>query len=210
MGAVPWWCAILSSDGTGGRTGRAGGQHCDGSDPNRLLSGHACPVGAADGGRDAEPTALTSGTRPVVIGVRPGSRPHYRRVATALGRRISWQAASRWSPGSDPARDRATTSMAAIARVDRSEPRHEAAGITGQAHTATATGIIAAGISRARRPYRAPRINCGTEPFRGDIGLPGPATHPGPRAWDPLLGRGSCRPSSPAYADWSGGCGGGP
>ena len=33
--------------------------------------------------------------------------------------------------------------MAAIARVDRSEPRHEAAGITGQAHTATATGIIA-------------------------------------------------------------------
>ena len=33
--------------------------------------------------------------------------------------------------------------MAARARVDRSEPRHEAAGITGQAHTATATGIIA-------------------------------------------------------------------
>jgi hypothetical protein len=33
--------------------------------------------------------------------------------------------------------------MAAMARVDRSEPRHGAAGITGQAHTATATGIIA-------------------------------------------------------------------
>jgi hypothetical protein len=33
--------AILSSDGTGGRTGRAGGQHCDESGGNRLLSGHA-------------------------------------------------------------------------------------------------------------------------------------------------------------------------
>jgi hypothetical protein len=42
--------AILSSDGTGGRTGRAGGQHCDESGANRLLSGHACPVGAAGGG----------------------------------------------------------------------------------------------------------------------------------------------------------------
>jgi hypothetical protein len=39
--------AILSSDGTGGRTGRAGGQHCDESGGNRLLSGHAPPVGAA-------------------------------------------------------------------------------------------------------------------------------------------------------------------
>ena len=54
-------------------------------------------------------------------------------------------------------------------------------------------------------PTGAPRINCGTEPLRGDIGLPRPATGPSPRAWDPLLGRGSCRPSGPAYADWSGG-----
>jgi hypothetical protein len=38
-----------------------------------------------------------------------------------------------------------------------------------------------AGISGARRPYRAPRINRGTEPLRGDIGLPRPATGPGPR-----------------------------
>src|SRR6266508_3780687 len=68
--------AILSSDGTGGRTGRAGGQHCDESGGNRLLSGHAPPVGAAGGGRDAEPTALTAGTRPVVVGVRPRPRPH--------------------------------------------------------------------------------------------------------------------------------------
>jgi hypothetical protein len=34
-----------------------------------------------------------------------------------------------------------------MARVDRSEPRHGAAGITGQAHPTTATRIIAAGIT---------------------------------------------------------------
>jgi hypothetical protein len=34
-----------------------------------------------------------------------------------------------------------------MARVDRSESRHGAVGITGQAHTTTATGIIAAGIT---------------------------------------------------------------
>src|SRR6266508_5948469 len=39
--------AILSTRRAGGRTGRAGGQHCDESGGNRLLSGHAPPVGAA-------------------------------------------------------------------------------------------------------------------------------------------------------------------
>src|SRR6266545_4195394 len=39
--------AILSTRRAGGRTGRAGGQHCDESGGNRLPSGHAPPVGAA-------------------------------------------------------------------------------------------------------------------------------------------------------------------
>jgi hypothetical protein len=42
-------------DGTGGRTGRAGGQHCDESGGNRLLSGHVCPVGAARGRDNGRP-----------------------------------------------------------------------------------------------------------------------------------------------------------
>ena len=43
--------------------------------------------------------------------------------------------------------------MAAMARVDRSESRHGAVGITGQAHTTTATGIIAVEAAD-RAPWR--------------------------------------------------------
>jgi hypothetical protein len=66
--------AILPA-ATGGRTGRAGGQHCDESGSDRLLSGHAPPVGAARSGRGVEPTGLEPGTRPMGPRVRPAPRP---------------------------------------------------------------------------------------------------------------------------------------
>jgi hypothetical protein len=52
-------------------------------------------------------------------------------------------------------------------------------------------------------PTGAPRTTCRTEPLRGDIGLPQPATGPaahGPGI--PLLERGSCRPSKPSLLCW--------
>jgi hypothetical protein len=75
----------------------------------------------------------------------PASRGH------GLGRRISCQAASRWSPESGRHRDRATNSMAATARVDRSTQGREASGCLGQALTSTTAGIIAVGVGR-RQP----------------------------------------------------------
>jgi hypothetical protein len=109
-----WVCAmvvvaILSSDGTGGRTGRAGGQHCDESGGNRLLSGHACPVGAAGGGRDAEPTTLTAGTN---AGGRRGQAQVATRTSVARhgpGRQIKIKARAGGSWGQARHRDHATT-----------------------------------------------------------------------------------------------------
>jgi hypothetical protein len=121
----------------GGRTGRAGGQHCDESGPNRLLSGHALrSVLAVGSSRDAEPTALTSGTKPVVVGVKPGSRPPPASRGHSCGP-TDLPGTKPVEPGPGPHRNRATTSMVAAARVDRSGNRHPAGGIKGQALTTT-------------------------------------------------------------------------
>src|SRR6266511_2426940 len=136
--------AILSTRRAGGRTGRAGGQHCDESGGNRLLSGHAPPVGAAwwrprrradrsdgrhqAGGRRGQTHAATA----------PACR-----AAPAWDRRIVQRAPGRWEPGSGPSPRPHDQQHGAAARVDGSGTGHAAGGIKGQALTTTTTEIIA-------------------------------------------------------------------
>src|ERR671925_578741 len=59
------------------------------------------------------------------------------------GRHINFKAPSRWTAGSGLAAATTRSTMAATTRVDRSETRHPAGGIKGQAPAMTTTSIIA-------------------------------------------------------------------
>jgi len=90
--------------------------------------------------------------------------------------------------------------MAAMARVDRSETRHGAAGITGQAHPTTTTGIIAVEPMMPNDPTRRSALsvallahdNSGYEVdcWLADNGQPhGSVRYDTDRAWFTIQGR---------------------
>jgi hypothetical protein len=132
----------------GGRTDRAGGQHCDESGGNRLLSGHAVSGRCCS----QRPRRLAaSSERRQQAGGQTGQTQRADRTSASrgrgLGRRIVQRAPGRWEPESGPDYDRATNSRVAAARVDRSNRGHQAGGISGQILAATTMGIIAVGTA---------------------------------------------------------------